>query len=389
MDSLIINRQWSNRPADERFVSLTDLHNRNLSDFHKSQQKVIDLKSLTARPCEADTEGLGLEVVGPNGKPAAINSWAFKQLATKLEVQPSFLPKLPAKIASDVINWGLSNAASEKVNMLVTKASDTDFMIRSITGEKYGRIWNHQISMPLVERFGDGISGDWRVPGEFGKEVPVTIQNTTLYAGEQDMFVCLVDEKNRIEMPNRRNGLKSDMARGFIVTNSEVGAGVIALYFFTFDYICRNRTIWGLGDVKEIKLRHTSGAPDRWFDELAPAIENYGMVKASAFEQRMIAAQNTMLDKPAEEILKNKLAMPVVTDKMVKGIVKAFQMDEMPEDMKGPVIEGEIIKAKDMPVMRTVFDLTVGVTAFARSIPFQNERVALERAAGKFLDMVA
>jgi hypothetical protein len=52
----------------------------------------------------------------------------------------------------------------------------------------------------LVDRFGDGITGTWRVPGEFGQRVTITKENTTLFASDRDMFVFLADEENRIEL---------------------------------------------------------------------------------------------------------------------------------------------------------------------------------------------
>jgi hypothetical protein len=65
----------------------------------------------------------------------------------------------------------------------------------------------------LVDRFGDGVSGSWRVPGEFGNRVAVTKGNTTLFASDRDMFVFLADEENRIELPNRRAGRMGSFAR--------------------------------------------------------------------------------------------------------------------------------------------------------------------------------
>ena len=62
-----------------------------------------------------------------------------------------------------------------------------------------------------------GSTGEWRVPGEFGKRVAVDKQNTTLYASDRDMFVFLADEDRRIEVAGR------SLARGFFVWNSEVG----------------------------------------------------------------------------------------------------------------------------------------------------------------------
>src|SRR5437762_14385951 len=92
----------------------------------------------------------------------------------------------------------------------------------------------------LVERFGDGVSGHWRVPGEFGNRITVTRENTTLFASDRDMFVSLADEDRRIEVPDRRNG-SGPMARGFFVWNSETGDKTLGLGFFLFDYVCADQ----------------------------------------------------------------------------------------------------------------------------------------------------
>src|SRR5260370_30569868 len=95
--------------------------------------------------------------------------------------------------------------------------------LRSVNGPNYGRIYDADVVDPLVEKFGDGVSGQWRVPGEFGNRVTVTKDNTTLYASDRDMFVFLADEENRIELPNRRAGRMGSFARGFFVGTTEVG----------------------------------------------------------------------------------------------------------------------------------------------------------------------
>ncbi|MES2562205.1 MAG: fumarate hydratase, partial [Pseudomonadota bacterium] len=42
-----------------------------------------------------------------------------------------------------------------------------------------------------------------------------------------------------------------------------------------FDYVCKNRMVWGAEGFREIKIRHTSGAPDRWVEQVLPALKNY------------------------------------------------------------------------------------------------------------------
>jgi hypothetical protein len=68
------------------------------------------------------------------------------------------------------------------------------------------------------------------------------------------MFVFLADEKNRIELPNRRDGKTGELARGFFVTNSETGAGALKIKTFLFDYVCANRIVWGAHELEEISF---------------------------------------------------------------------------------------------------------------------------------------
>lgn len=371
MDMSIVNRQWSSRPDEERFTSLYDLHNVSLANYYSSQSKVIDLSAMEYR---ADpTDPLGLEMVTPNGNAANLSNWAFNQLCNRVELPPSFISRLPAKLASDNLNWASKNVGKSDAGILINQTENGSKLIRAVTGEKYGRIWNYQITTPLTDRFGDGISGDWKVPGEFGVDVPITKQNTTIYGNDRNMFVMLADEKNKLEVPNRRNGETGLVSRGFIIVNSEVGDSAVKLYFFTFDHVCMNRNIWGLGDVKEITVRHTSGAPERWIDEVAPAIEHFGQQKASIFQNRIIEAQAIKIsgDKVDDMLMAGlKRTIPQVTQKLIKGINASHKEEE------GRPIE-------------TVWDMSVGISAFAKSMSFQEDRIPLERAAGRILELAA
>ena len=106
--------------------------------------------------------------------------------------------------------------------------------LRAATGPQYGRVWNADVVAMLIDRFGDGVTGDWRVPGEFGRRVTVDRRNTTLFASDRDMFVFLADEDRRIEVAGR------NLARGFFVWNSEEGGKSLGAGFYLFDYVCAN-----------------------------------------------------------------------------------------------------------------------------------------------------
>lgn len=357
------SRQWATRPTEERFESLTDLHEHMLGLRRRSRSTVVSSRRLRVVPDEADAVN-GLAVVGPQGTPTAPTHWAFGQLCTRLNSPAGYLRTLPTPLVADCLNWRLQAAGdAEDIGVLVTR-DDAGTTLRAATGPKYGRIYNSDVTSTLVERFGDGVSGDWRVPGEFGKAVTVTKANTTLYGSDRDMFVFLADETNRIEVPNRRNGQTGSMARGFFVWNSEVGAATLGIAFFLFDYVCANRIVWGATDYLEKRIRHTVSAPDRWAEAAIPMIEEYQRQSIGPVAAAVKAAQATKVDKVAE----------FLATRFGPQLAKAIAAQH--EEEEGRPIE-------------TIWDTVTGATAVARSMPYQADRVNLERQAGRLLDLAA
>ena len=356
------SRQWATRPDDERFTSLLALHAHAIEQRNQSAGKVVSSRALEVRPASSDFNE-GLEVFGPNGTGYTPTNYSFGQLATLAQAPAGYLRSLPAPIAADALNYGLQfNREAEEGGVLLRRNGLN--ILAAATGPRYGRIWNSEVTGQLVNRFGDGVHGDWRVPGEFGKAVQVTKANTTLYASDRDMFVFLADETNRIEMPDRRDGKSGSLARGFFVWNSEVGATTLGIAMFLFDYVCCNRIVWGAEGYKEIKLRHTVTAPDRFAEEVAPLIADYSSSSPKPIEDVLQAAQRHKLDNVAYFLANRRF-----TRLTVRKIVVAFEEDE------------------GRP-METLWDVITGITAYARVIPFQDERISLEREAGRVLELV-
>ena len=356
--------QWASRPDDERFVSLLDLQAHCDTQRRRSAGKVVSSRSLTAQP-DPDAPLAGLQLVSEAGVVASPTHFAFGQLANRAGAPAGYLRGLPAPLAADCLNYGLKVERDVEEIGVLLRRNENGLSIDAATGPNYGRVWNKTIADALVRNFGDGLTGDWRVPGEFGRRVEVSKANTTLYAGDRDMFVFLADEDNRIELPNRRGGHAGSLARGFFVRNSEVGAGILEVTAFLFDYVCCNRIVWGAQDVSRIAIRHTSGAPDRWIEQALPALEEYRHGAASPVEARLQAAQKTKIDN-VEAFLKAR--------KWTSTMIARSQAAH--EDEEGRPIE-------------TVWDLVTGATAYAKSIQHQDDRVSVERAAGKLLDLVA
>lgn len=358
------SRQWASRPADERFLSLHELGAKVGFERSRSAQKVVSSRQIEVRPAQEDGVR-GIEIVGPSGNAATPSHWSFGQLATLAGAPAGYLRKLPAPIAADALNYGLKfDRDVEDVGLLLTR-QDSGVDLRAATGPRYGRIWNSDIVDALVNRFGDGRTGDFRIPGEFGKQVPITKDNTTIYGSDRDMFVFLADEEHRVEMKDRRNGQSGSLARGFFVWNSEVGSQSIGAAFFLFDYVCCNRIVWGAEGFSEIRLRHTTSAPDRWLEEITPVLVSYANAAAGPVEQVIAQAQQKRFDDDLDAFLKSRFSGTQAT-----AIKAAHEREE------------------DRPI-ETLWDVVTGVTAYAKTIEYQDDRVAIERMAGKVLQLAA
>lgn len=359
------SQQWASRPADQRFTSLTEMMAR--MEYVRDHSRAVGLssKAIELIPVGDDHRGMGAIIQGNDETIFHPTHFSFGQLAQLAEAPAGYLRSLPSELSADALNFGLRfKRGVQDIGALLYKDGTTE--LRAATGPNYGRIWNADIISSLITHVGDGVSGDWRVPGEFGRAVDVTKDNTTLYASDRDMFVFLADEKHKIEMPNRRNGETGELSRGFFVWNSEVGDKTFGIATFLFDYVCKNRIVWGAEGFKEIKIRHTSGAPDRWLDEVRPALQAYANSTENTVLDTVRAAQQAKVDN-LDDFLSKRFSL---SKNRVAAIKVAHESDE------------------GRP-METLWDVTTGITAYARGIQHQDERVALERIGGQVMALAS
>ena len=365
------SNQWMSRPHDERFLSLLDMQTFKHDIMDRSRTKVISSRALSVAPLEPESESTALVVVGPSGDPAATTHWSFGQLCTL--ASPGNSPagyfrenRMPGTEVANCLNFNLkTNRKVDDIGVLLTKDAEL-VELRSVNGPNYGRIYDAEVVDCLVDKFGDGVTGHWRVPGEFGERVAITKANTTLYASDRDMFVFLADEDNRIELPGRRAGKMGSFARGFFTWNSEVGKTTLGAGFFLFDYVCCNRIVWGADEYTEMRIRHTSGAPDRWLEEVTPVLQEYSQASAKPVLQAIEDARSKRVEGNIDLFLQGRFG-----SKQTANLIKAAHMAD----------EGRPIE--------TLWDVTVGATAHARSIANTDERLKIEREDGKVMKLAA
>lgn len=363
---MIAHKQWASRPADERFTSLHALAAFTAYERDNSVRKVGANRDLTVVPSTTDLYDVAL--TGKKGNVAQFTHWSFSQLCSLAGVPSSYLrdSAMPGALVADNVNWGLHHHREvESVSALFRKREDGSIALGAVNGPDYGTIWNADISAECVKHFGDGVNGAWRIPGEFGKRVEPTKENTTLYASDRDMWLFLADEDRRIEMPDRRSGEAGSLARGFYISNSEVGASRLVLGMFLFDYVCCNRIIWGASQHTEIKIRHTSGAPHRWAEEIKPILREYAEASPKPVADTLAAARASKIKSDVETFLANRFGKGAS-----QKIIATHQIEEF------------------RPI-ETVWDAVTGATAYARQLQHVDARVKVERAAGELLYAVA
>lgn len=370
-----LSTQWLSRPADQRFLSLDLLRDflarraETTTEFRPDVRKIEFLSPEVETLADTHKLTVGL----PDGTELAPNHWSFGQLCGLAQAPASYLRKLPRQIVSDALEYGMRyNRPSE-----VIKTYGGDGTLYAATGPDYGRIFDHEVVSAVQQIAGAG-TGDmrWKVPGvldwstmTYDPNVPVSMDTTTLFASDRDLFLFLVDDRHPIEIGKLHDGSPDYVFRGFYITNSEVGSGALKIAVFYLRAICCNRIMWGVEGFEEISLRHSKYAPARFVEEARPALLSFaeGSVKKLVEGvEKAKAAKVAETQDDAIAWLQNR----GFTKKRVTDVLEAVEREE-----KRPA--------------RTIWDMAQGITAVARTIPNNDDRVGFELEARRILDKVA
>ena len=344
-----VSREWAKRPNDERFLSLVELHDHCKNRADNARIANVETSALKAYGTEEGELLLNTEL-----GPKFFTNWSFGQVSGVAGGPAGYLKKLSAPLAAACINEGLVKADRSE-SMIMANGGDK---LRCITSTQYGRIWDHEV-VKSVMQVTEG--GSWKIPAaSYATTDP--LRATTLYASDRDVFLFLVDEAHPIEVPGMQ-----PMFRGFYAWNSEVGAQVFGLAAFLYERVCDNRNIWGVSHRMELRIRHSSGAPERFLQEGRKTLLEYSNESSAPIVERITRAQNIKLGKDEDEVRaflrKNGMTLSQAD----------LSLNQVKQDGK------DILNA---------WEVTRGITAAARAIPHTDTRIGVERIAGKILDAV-
>jgi hypothetical protein len=359
MDAMMISQNWANRPADERFTSMDELHKYNVRKRQRSLEQGVALDHLRLVP----HDGNGLTLERPDtGDSGDLSNWAFGQLCARAKAPAGYLRGLPSQLAAIPLQWSLEHVREDAKLLFRSNENNGGNSVDAVTSDSYGRIYDAEMTEAIIKHVD---LGTWKIPSaSYASKDPK--RATTLYASDRDCFVALVDDQHAIEVPNV-NG-RDTLFRGFICRNSEVGAAAYDLFLFLYRYICDNRIIWGLQGDQHLKIRHTSGGPMRFMREARPALLNYLNASTRETVEVIQRAQDKSLGKSEADVtawLRNR------------GFSQGFAKDIA---AKASEEEGDA---------RSLWNVVNAITAKAHDINYGDERLDLERKASKMLEAVA
>ena len=366
-----VSSEWFSRPADERYLSLTELGRAVGDRAERSRTRVVESALIHVEANRNDPERLALILPGTD-TPIAPTHWSFGQLASLVGAPAAYLRQLPAALAGINLQYGLTSNRAEQIKTLETDNGRVE--LRAVTGPDYGRIFDAEL-VEAVQRIAGNGTGDtrWKVPGVldwstgiYNPRVDITKDTTTLYASDRDVFLFLVDDLNPIEAGRLPDGSPDLYFRGFYCWNSEVGAKTLGMASFYLRAVCQNRNLWGVEDFEEITIRHSKYAANRFAHEAAPALLNFANSSPLPFVNGIKAARERIVartDEDRTDFLRRRGFSKAETGKIIDRVLA--------EEGRPP---------------ESIFDFVQGITAVARDKPHQDARLDMEGKAKKLLD---
>jgi hypothetical protein len=355
MELFQASEQWRDRPADERFASLADMATvtRQYADA-----------SVLASPKWADLRvtpsGEEMVVVGQSGTPAILTHHAFGQLSARAGAPVGYLRGLPATLAAQNINHGLkARGGDEHASLLLHR--NGSLVLRAATSRHYARIWNHEVVSRLIDLQGDSDMVPARQTFSWdGQPVPDDAP-PSLYASDHDMFAFLMSGETTVTDPAGQS-----MRRGVMVWNSEVGDKALGMLGFWFRDICANHIVWGAEQIAKVSLIHRGAIAERWMDATIE-VRRY-LNSATSLESDRFAATTRRIAASKEDVLDTLFARKVASRSVLGASFDAVI----------PTYDGDPL---------SVWGMAQGMTRFSQSLSYADERVSVDRAASKVLEM--
>lgn len=379
------SNQWANRPADERFWTLSEMQRRCQYYKDTAAESAVSIKNL--KTVVGDDGSIVVQGNAPDAPQAGFTNWSFSQFCNIVGAPASYMTKLPADLAVQCLNHGIAQRADDHGDKLHSMLfhQNGSLLLRAITGMRYSRVWNADVCRELEPL----LSKKWRTPpgwkpwGDVDVETrPATkadvipggivkigdeIAPSGLYASDRDMFAFLINEENRID-----DGSDGGLGRGFFIANSEVGDRSLSLTTFLYRYVCGNNIVWGATDVTQVRMRHIGDLNERWTGELVAILDDYVNESTGEIDAKIKRAKSFEWDS-IEAAIDDLFSKKRLVAKSV--LQDVFKIAEQYEDVDGNPL--------------SAWGLSQALTRYSQTTPFASTRMELDTAATKILEMAS
>jgi hypothetical protein len=186
------------------------------------------------------------------------------------------------------------------------------------------------------------------------------------YLGDRDMFLFLVDGNRNLDDPT--DDSQAGLFRGFMLRNSDVGAAALSLDVFLFRAVCGNHIIWGFHHVAGFRRRHIGASiHDAWTHSLR---EDRAVLDADVATDRTILLRAT-----SQEI-------GATRDEVIDGDVQRLELSRKQAG------DAYTLAEQHERNPRSVWGYVQGLTRLSQQTPWQDTRLALDRAASRLLTTI-
>lgn len=279
------SRQLFSRNPDERFADLQSLYDHCSSTQNQSAERWT--RSLAVQAASGGRLKLGVDDEQQAEALMGLNDWSFGQLCRLAGVAKETVNRLTPDTATLVLRETLPQLA--KPIQVLHRGE----LVRSIHGPAYTRLHNVDL-LNIVREFATDF-----VPPQAGMNGA-----TGLYAGEQDMFVFLIDPTGWVELED--GGKTEAFAPGLFLWNSEVGCRSVGMQTFWFQAVCQNHIVWDAVEVIDFSRKHTANVHE-CLSEVRRHIESLVAkrdARRDGFARVMANAFKARLGNDAEEVAK-------------------------------------------------------------------------------------
>jgi hypothetical protein len=130
-----VSSEWFSRPADERYLSLSELFASVRGRAERSRTRTVESARIRIEASRDNADRLAL-MLPDSEAPLAPTHWSFGQLAALVGAPAAYLRQLPASLAGINLQYGLTSHRAEQVKTL--EADNGRVELRSVTGPDYG-----------------------------------------------------------------------------------------------------------------------------------------------------------------------------------------------------------------------------------------------------------